>query len=195
MEKNFNSCLVMKLELEKLIKGLNTAQPYNIFCHHINESKTENMDETINGIFANGLACNYSTVSRTLTFLGTNENVNINSIFKYIYISQNWHVRNTFILAIPKYIKLPTGFVDYSTPENYKHGSVFRAHTLLDFTKQNHLRPSFNLACIKINEPAKQFTLVTNDNHMCSKESLKNKELSAIKSEIIAYNNAKNTTA
>ena len=76
-----------------------------------------NMEEAIADIMQNGLKCNYSSISRTLTHYGTNRSFSIDSILAYAYTAKNYNIRNCIIVAIPKTIKTLSGeVIDFSTP-------------------------------------------------------------------------------
>lgn len=117
MKKEFTNELVFKMELNNLIRSLNSNNPhtvYNIFCHHISDTRDTTPEEIAKEIMTKGLKCGYSTISRTLTFLGTSHDFEIDRIFKYSYTAKNHKNRTVVVLAIPKYIKLNSGeYVDF----------------------------------------------------------------------------------
>lgn len=83
MEKEFTNELVFKMELNNLIRSLNSNNPhtiYNIFCHHISDTRDTTPEEIAKEIMAKGLKCGYSTVSRTLTYMGTSHDFEIDRI-------------------------------------------------------------------------------------------------------------------
>lgn len=80
MKKEFTNELVFKMELNNLIRSLNTNNPhtvYNIFCHHINDGQELLPEQIGKLIMEKGLKCGYSTVSRTLTYMGTSHDFEI----------------------------------------------------------------------------------------------------------------------
>ena len=174
MKYEFTSKLALKTMLTKQIKeltGKNNPNEYNLFIHHINEGKLEelelNMEEAIADIMQNGLKCNYSSISRTLTHYGTNRSFSIDSILAYAYTAKNYNLRNCIIVAIPKTIKTLSGeVIDFSTPIPEPTMWRNKAYTTYDKIKDPYrVSPVFNFACLQINEDDNLFTLTTNDSH------------------------------
>ena len=174
MKYSFTSKLALKTMLTKQIKeitGKNNPNEYNLFIHHINEGKLEekqlNMDSVIADIMQNGLKCNYSSISRTLTHVGTNHSFSIDSILAYAYTARNYNVRNCIIVAIPKTIKTLSGeVIDFSTPMPEPVMWKNKAYTTYDTIKDPYrINPVFNFASLEIDEETNNFTLTTNDQH------------------------------
>ncbi len=174
MKQTFTSKLALKTMLSKQIvelTGKNNPNEYNLFIHHINEGKLEerqlNMDEVILDIMTNGLKCNYSSISRTLTHMGTNRSFSIDSILAYAYTARNYNIRNCIIVAIPKTIKTLTGeVIDFSTPMPEPVMWKNKAYTTYDLIKDPYrVNPVFNFVSLEINEETNEFTLTTNDQH------------------------------
>ena len=139
-----------------------------------------------------GLKCGYSTISRTLTFLGTSHDFEIDRIFKYSYTAKNHKNRTVVVLAIPKYIKLNSGeYVDFSTPEGNQFGWKQRCYSALDKIKDPYkpLPTYFNLCLMSINEETGKFVLTDNEKHIGRvKERTRQPIIKAIKNTIDAYN-------
>lgn len=171
MKKEFNNELVFKMELDKLIRSLNTNNPnsvYNIFCHHINDEKVKDMDSTISNILTNGLKCNYSTISRTLTYMGSSDSFSLDILFRYGYLTSNYKLRNIVLVAIPKYIKTTSGeILDFSTPEGNQKDFNQQTYSLFDKIKDNeNINPMYNLCLYTIDENNKNYTLIANEQHL-----------------------------
>lgn len=195
MKKEFTNELVFKMELNNLIRSLNSNNPhtvYNIFCHHISDTRETTPEEIAKEIMAKGLKCGYSTVSRTLTFLGTSHDFEIDRIFKYSYTAKNHKNRTVVVLAIPKYIKLNSGeYVDFSTPEGNQFGWKQRCYSALDKIKDPYkpLPTYFNLCLMNINEETGKFVLTDNEKHIGRvKERTRQPIIKAIKNTIDEYN-------
>ena len=195
MKKEFTNELVFKMELNNLIRSLNSNNPhtvYNIFCHHISDARDTTPEEIAKEIMAKGLKCGYSTISRTLTFLGTSHDFEIDRIFKYSYTAKNHKNRTVVVLAIPKYIKLNSGeYVDFSTPEGNQFGWKQRCYSALDKIKDPYkpLPTYFNLCLMNINEETGEFVLTDNEKHIGRvKERTRQPIIKAIKNSIDAYN-------
>ena len=174
MKHEFTSKLALKTMLAKQIieiTGKNNPNEYNLFIHHINEGKLEekqlNMPDVIADIMENGLKCNYSSISRTLTHMGTNRSFSIDSILAYAYTTQNYFVRRCIIVAIPKTIKTLTGeVIDFSTPMPEPVQWKNKAYATYDKIKDPYrVDPVFNFASLEIDEQAGTFVLTTNDKH------------------------------
>lgn len=174
MKQTFTSKLALKTMLSKQIvelTGKNNPNEYNLFIHHINEGKLEerqlNMDEVILDIMTNGLKCNYSSISRTLTHMGTNRSFSIDSILAYAYTSSNYSIRNCIIVAIPKTIKTLSGeVIDFSTPMPEPVQWKNKAYATYDKIKDPYrIDPVFNFASLEINEENNTLSLTTNDHH------------------------------
>lgn len=195
MEKEFTNELVFKMELNNLIRSLNSNNPhtiYNIFCHHISDTRDTTPEEIAKEIMAKGLKCGYSTVSRTLTYMGTSHDFEIDRIFKYSYTAKNHKNRTVVVLAIPKYIKLNSGeYVDFSTPEGNQFGWKQRCYSALDKIKDPYkpLPTYFNLCLMNINEETGKFVLTDNEKHIGRvKERTRQPIIKAIKNTIDEYN-------
>ena len=115
----------------------------------------------------NGLKCNYSSISRTLTHMGTNRSFSIDSILAYAYTTQNYFVRRCIIVAIPKTIKtLTSEVIDFSTPMPEPVQWKNKAYATYDKIKDPYrVDPVFNFASLEIDEQAGTFVLTTNDKH------------------------------
>ena len=174
MKYEFTSKLALKTMLVKQITeitGKNNPNEYNLFIHHINEGKLEerelNMETAIADIMANGLKCNYSSISRTLTHVGTNRSFSIDSILAYAYTAKNYSIRNCIIVAMPKTIKTTSGqVIDFSTPTPEPVMWKNKAYTTYDTIKDPYrVDPVFNFASLQIDEENNIFVLNFNDQH------------------------------
>lgn len=197
MKKEFTNELVFKMELNNLIRSLNSNNPhtvYNIFCHHINDGQELLPEQIGKLIMEKGLKCGYSTVSRTLTYMGTSRDFQVDRIFKYSYTATNYKNRTVAVLAIPKYVKLNSGeYVDFSTPEGNQFGWKQRCYSALDKIKDPYapLPTYYNLCLMHIDEQSGKFVLTDNEKHIGRvKERTRQPIIKAIKNAIDAYNSA-----
>lgn len=191
MKQTFDNSLNFKMALNNLVHSLNTNNPnsvYNIFCHHIDENKVENMEDIMEDIMQNGLKCNYSTISRTLTYMGSSDSFAVDSLYSYAYVSSNYKIRNVILVAIPKYIKKNNGeIIDFSTPEGNQNGWKKRCYSVFDQLKgiKPRILPLYNLCSYSIDEINKTYTLNTNEQHLGKlKNSKKQVVLNEIRHEI-----------
>lgn len=192
MERKYLDLSLLKSDLTKLIKSLNTNNPYsvyNIFCHHINDGENLSPDAIMEKILNEGIKCSYSTISRTLTYMGTSSDFDIKRILTYSYVAKNPNIRDVVILAIPKYIKLaPNQIVDFSTPEGDQYRWKKRCYSLLDQIKDPYqpLPTFFNLAAMKIDTINNKYVLIDNEQHLGRiKERTRQPIIAKIKNMII----------
>lgn len=161
------SKLAYEFEIRKLIKNLKTNQPYNLFCHQVIADKVEDVNKAIEQIKTEGLKCSYQTASRTITFVGSTDNYQLEKIANYFYAAGKEKTSNTILFAIPKMVKTSVGTFDYSTPIGiFGDNNIDAKHSILDYTHNGIIDKEFILATLYINHNDKKYGVEENPNHM-----------------------------
>lgn len=188
-----SSKLCYELEIKKLIKNLKTNQPYNLFCHQVIADKVEDVNAAIEQIKRDGLKCAYETASRTITFVGSTDNYQLEKIANYFYVVGKEKTSNTILFAIPKMVKTNAGTFDYSTPIGiFGDNNIDAKHSILDHTHNGVIDKEFILATLYINHQDKKYGVEENPNHMLKVN--RERKLREVRSRIenhVAQNNIK----
>lgn len=193
---DYDSAEQLKADLQHLfllVMPKNSDSAANIFCHNISDDKCNDIGETGEMIMQDGLACDYSTIFRTMTYMKADTcNISeqtINNIFDYSYVNTNYLDRVTIVSAIPKLIKDVDGSkINFSTPDVDMLQKPWsnRPYVAYDKIKQRKINKEFMLCSMHINDEDKRYSLKINLKNFIymtakMKEKFKQKYLSELK--------------
>ncbi len=109
--------------------------------------------------------CPYGSINGVARFMGEAENINIENVVNYDFSNGSRYV-NTIILAIPKFIELPTGVYEFSSFNGQmKQFNRFQKACLLDISKEKYLPTEFIFGYQLVDRETNTVKFWKNDGH------------------------------